>query len=74
MADTGGGGGGGQGGLPPCTHTHTLHAQDTHNFFLDFLLLTLLALDVQTLKKSYKAGLEVDLLQRQRSIIVLVVH
>ena len=48
-----------QGGLgpPPPPHTHT--------GTLDFVLLTLLALDVQTLRKSYKAGLEVDLLQRQ---------
>ena len=58
--------GGGQGGLPPPpppthTHTHTTHKKNS----LDFVLLTLLALDVQTLRKSYKAGLEVDLIQRQ---------
>ena len=61
VADTGGGG---QGGLappppPPPPHTHT-HTHKKKN-----VLLTLLALDGQTLRKSYKAGLEVDLQQRQ---------
>ena len=45
------------------------HTQDTKNS-LDFVLLTLHALDVHTLRKSYKAGLEVDLLQRQSVIVV----
>ena len=67
MADTGGRGAGGQGGTggqggQGAQHTHRTHTQKNS---LDFVLLTLLALDVQTLRKSYKAGLEVDLLQRQ---------
>ena len=40
--------GGGGGGGARHTHTHKTHKK--------IVLLTLLALDVQTLKKSYKAG------------------
>ena len=70
MADTGGGGGGAGGPPPPPPppppHTHT-HTQDTKKNSLDFVLLTLLALDVQTLRTSFKA---VDLLQRQSIVVV----
>ena len=59
VADTGGGGGGGRASAPLPPHKH-----------LDFVLLTLLAMDVQTLRKGYKAGVEVDLLQRQ-SIVAM---
>ena len=52
---------------PPHTHTHRTHTQNS----LDFVLLTLLALDVQALRRSYKAGLEVDLLQRQSIALTL---
>ena len=63
MADTGG-----AGGPPPCPlppHTHTQKKN-----YLDFVSLTLLTLDVQTLRTSYKAGLEVNLLQTQTIVVV----
>ena len=46
MVDTGRGAGG------PCPHPH-VHTEDKKK---NFVLLTLLALDVQTLRKSYEAG------------------
>ena len=43
---------------------------DTHKNSKLWVLLTLLALDVQTLRKGYKVGLEVDLLQRHSMVVV----
>ena len=69
-----GGGGGGAGGPPPMhTHTHTACTGHTQ-FFFRLSTVDPTCIGCSDTEKSYKAGLEVDLLQRQRSIIVLVVH
>ena len=54
---------------PPPTHTHT-HTPDTHNKF--FILLTLLALDVQTLRTSYKGGFSTKAINSMNAIFVII--